>query len=129
MRPHVASSLMMVVALTMSFSLGSCGDEELDYTCSEVIGQLYLSDCVMWCYYDQLHVYYEQCEWYKLGEESGFTQKQAEDVCGFMKDAAEEKNCVGEFQDMLECVVTHKLQCADVKECLDAYLAFTACAR
>jgi hypothetical protein len=128
MKARVATVVLLSAILTVFVAAGSCGDEEVTYSCKEYIEKMYDADCVLWCDNNGVDtIYVDQCIWFEE-DDGGFEKSDARDICDYMEEVAEDEECEKEFQAMLRCSVAHKKECADDHDCEDAYEDFIDCA-
>lgn len=91
--------------MCFAFAAAGCDKEGKDYSCEEAIEAAYDDDCEMWCNNDGVStVYVNTCEWYDDGSEYNFEDSLAEEICDDTQDMAEDEDCEGEFQDLLNCI-------------------------
>jgi len=117
-------SVLFAGLLAACFAFAAIGcDKEAgkDYTCDELIDAMYEDGCELWCSFDDTYIYLNTCEW--VGD--GFEKSEAKDVCDLHDDAAEEVECDGEWQSLMNCAARNSDNCAD--DCEDQAGEFYDC--
>lgn len=112
---------MSTALIGFALVLSSCDEEEKNYGCDQTMEKMYDEGCELWCSNNGVDtVYLDECGWYDDDDPYNFDQSLAEDICDELQDLAEDEDCKGELQDMLNCLYKHAGDdCAE--DCEDPY--------
>ncbi len=120
--------VVVVTCFAIVLAAMGCKEEEKDYSCDEAMDKMYDEDCEMWCSNDGYTIWMDTCAWYDDDDPYNFPESLAKDICDEIEDQADDEDCMGEFQDVLNCLVKEaKDDCAgdcdgewdDLTDCLD----------
>ncbi len=121
--------LVIAAALAAAFAV-ACGGVDNGLSCKTVIDTMYGEDCEMWCDEDDWEDA-DSCNWWADDDPSNYDDDDAEEVCEDMREEAQRKKCVEEFNVWLQCSIDEvdesdeEDQCAP--DCDDEYADFYDC--
>ncbi len=118
MKKSLVVLIFLVVVSVIAVS--GCKDDEKNYSCDEAIDMLYDEDCGLVCNTSGSSIYLNTCQWYNRYQYNTFSENDAEDVCDLIDDEADDEDCSGTFQDLMNCIVRNRNDdCAE--DCDDAF--------